>query len=91
MGYLAPQDYVELTDEMIRDAEPLEWMRRIVPQLSGRLEILATRLTAECAEELGAEKGFPVLTLDRTLWSDGHALSHSRRVYPPGHRVSFVR
>ena len=82
---------VEVTDEMIRDAEPLEWMRRIVPQLSGRLEILATRLTAECAEELGAEKGFPVLTLDRTLWSDGHALSHSRRVYPPGHRVSFVR
>ncbi|HMQ39863.1 MAG TPA: GntR family transcriptional regulator [Paracoccus sp. (in: a-proteobacteria)] len=91
VGYLAPQDYVALTDEMIRDAEPLEWMRRVVPQLSGRLEILATRLTAECAEELGAEKGFPVLTLDRTLWSDGRALSHSRRVYPPGHRASFVR
>lgn len=91
VGYLAPQDYVALTDEMIRDAEPLEWMRQVVPQLSGRLEILATRLTAECAEELGAEKGFPVLTLDRTLWCDGRALSHSRRVYPPGHRVSFVR
>lgn len=57
----------------------------------GRLEILATRLTGECAAELGAEKGLPVLTLDRTLWCDGRALSHSRRVYPPGHRVSFAR
>ena len=35
--------------------------------------------------------GLPVLTLDRTLWCDGRALSHSRRVYPPGHRVSFAR
>lgn len=91
VGYLAAQDYIDLTDEMIRDAEPLEWMRQVVPQLSGRLEMLATRLTAECADELGAEKGFPVLTLDRTLWSDGRALSHSRRVYAPGHRVSFAR
>ena len=38
-----------------------------------------------------AVKGLPVLTLDRTLWCDGRALSHSRRVYPPGHRVSFAR
>ena len=91
VGYLAKHVSVDLTDDMIREAEPLEWMRQYVPQLSGRLEMLATRLTAECAEELGTEKGFPVLTLDRTLWSDGRALSHSRRVYPPGHRVSFAR
>ncbi|MDO5606802.1 MAG: GntR family transcriptional regulator, partial [Paracoccus sp. (in: a-proteobacteria)] len=91
VGYLAPQDYISVTDAMLEEAEPLEWMRRSVPHLSGRLEMLATRLSAECAEALGAEKGFPVLTLDRTLWSDGRALSHSRRVYAPGHRVSFAR
>lgn len=90
VGYLAAADG-DVTDDMIRNAEPLEWMRRSLPQLSGRLEILATRLNAECADELGAEKGFPVLTLDGTLWSDGRALSHSRRVYPPGHRASFAR
>ena len=81
----------QLTDEMLQSAEPLEWMRQSVAQISGRLEILATRLTGECAIELGVEKGLPVLTLDRTLWCDGRALSHSRRVYPPGHRVSFAR
>ena len=80
-----------LTDKMLREAEPLEWMRRNIEQISGRVEILATRLTGECAVELGAEKGLPVLTLDRTLWCDGSPLSHSRRVYPPGHRVSFAR
>ena len=91
VGYLAAQNHVGITDDMIRDAEPLEWMRQFVPQISGRVEILATRLSAECAGELGVEKGYPVLTLDRTLWSDGRALSHSRRVYPPSHRISFMR
>ena len=91
VGYLAQRGAAQLTEEMLQAAEPLEWMRQSVDQISGRLEILATRLTGECAVELGAEKGLPVLTLDRTLWCDGRALSHSRRVYPPGHRVSFAR
>ncbi|MFV0409287.1 MAG: GntR family transcriptional regulator [Paracoccus sp. (in: a-proteobacteria)] len=91
IGYLATKGAANLTTEMIRQAEPLEWMRENIDQLSGRMEVLATRLTPECASELGAEKGLPVLTLDRTLWCDGSALSHSRRVYPPGHRVNFAR
>lgn len=90
-GYLAEQDFMQLTEEMLNDAEPLEWMRKNVPRLSGRMEIHATRLNTECADDLGGERGFPVLTLDRTLWSDGRALSHSRRVYSPGHKVSLAR
>ncbi len=91
VGYLARQAAIGLTEDLPNEAEPIEWMRRNAKQLSGRLEILATRLTRECADELRAEKGLPVLTLDRTLWCDGSPLSHSRRVYPPGHRVCFAR
>ncbi|MFD1794688.1 GntR family transcriptional regulator [Paracoccus aurantiacus] len=91
VGYLARQGAAGLTEDMLGEAEPLEWMRQRVEHLSGRIEIHATRLTGECAADLGAEKGLPVLTLDRTLWCDGSPLSHSRRVYPPGHRVSFAR
>ncbi|MDO5604335.1 MAG: GntR family transcriptional regulator [Paracoccus sp. (in: a-proteobacteria)] len=76
--------------EALSHAEPLEWMRDHVERLAGRIEILATRLTGECAALLAGEKGLPVLTIDRTLWCDGRALSHSRRVYVPGHRASLV-
>lgn len=91
VGYLATQNMTGLSDDVIQQAEPLEWMRENVSLLSGRMEILATRLTLECAADLDAEKGLPVLTLDRTLWCGGRSLSHSRRVYLPGHRVSFAR
>ncbi|WBU63285.1 GntR family transcriptional regulator [Paracoccus aerodenitrificans] len=91
VGYLSAQGTKGLTEDLIRRAEPLEWMRKNVSQLSGRMEVLATRLNTECAGDLGVERGLPVLTLDRTLWCGARALSHSRRVYPPGHKVSFAR
>lgn len=91
VGYLVEDGADGLDMALLTGCEPVEWMREQLGPLSGKLEILATRLTDECAEDLGAQKGLPVLTLDRSLWRDGRALSHSRRVYPPGHRVGFVR
>ncbi|SDE43917.1 GntR family transcriptional regulator, histidine utilization repressor [Paracoccus isoporae] len=91
VGYLVADGADGLDLALESGCEPVEWMREHLGSLSGKLEILATRLTDECAEDLCAQKGLPVLTLDRSLWSDGRALSYSRRVYPPGHRVGFMR
>ena len=91
VGYLARQGAGWLDGEMLERAEPVEWLRERLDRLSGRVAIHATRLTTECAETLGVENGLPVLTLDRTLWCDGLALSHSRRVYPPGHKVGLAK
>ncbi|WBU53444.1 GntR family transcriptional regulator [Paracoccus sp. SCSIO 75233] len=91
LGYLLVKGADSIPEEALDEGEPLEWMRENVAQLTGKMEFSATRLTEECADILGGDKGFPVLTLDRTLWSAGVPLSHTRRVYPPSHRVAFVR
>ncbi|WP_313137238.1 GntR family transcriptional regulator [Paracoccus jeotgali] len=89
-GYLPQLPGLRLTDEMLSQAEPLEWMIRRLTHVSTRIEVLAARLNSESAEALSAERDQPVLAVERTVWTAGRALSYSRRVYPPGHRFALA-
>ena len=73
------------------DAEPLERLRLSSTPLTGRGELSASSLDEASAQLMGETAGTAVLTFERSLWTEGYALLHSRRVYTSSHRTCFTR
>ncbi|MDO5611814.1 MAG: GntR family transcriptional regulator [Paracoccus sp. (in: a-proteobacteria)] len=68
-------------------ASPHEWLARNVALTHGRFSILAEAAGTETASSLQVPSGTPLLTIERTNWSNTMPVSYSRQSYPPGHRL----
>ena len=64
-----------------------EWLASQVALTHGRFSILADSASGDCARHLGIDEGTPVLTIERTNWSDTTPVSFARQFYPPQHRL----
>ena len=76
-----------VTPEDFAMAPPHEWLARHVALTHGRFTILAEGASGDCARNLHVSAGTPVLTIERTNWSDTVPVSFARQFYPPGHRL----
>lgn len=70
-----------------RTASPHEWLARNVALTHGRFSILAEAAGVEAARSLQVQPSTPLLTIERTNWSNTVPVSYSRQSYPPGHRL----
>lgn len=76
-----------ITRDDVEDTPAHEWLASNMPLTHGRFVILADGASGDCAINLQIPVGTPVLTIERTNWSDTTAVSFSRQFYPPQHRL----
>lgn len=76
-----------LTRQDVERRSAHEWLASQVPLTHGRFSILADAARGDCARHLGIDEGVPVLTIERTNWSDSTPVSFARQFYPPQHRL----
>lgn len=77
----------QISREDLDETPPHEWLASNMPLTHGRFAILADAASGDCAVNLRITEGTPVLTIERTNWSDTAAVSFSRQFYPPHHRL----
>lgn len=77
----------DITRADVEEMPPHEWLASNMPLTHGRFAILADGASGDCAVNLQVAEGTPVLTIERTNWSDTAAVSFSRQFYPPHHRL----
>ncbi|MCF3973397.1 GntR family transcriptional regulator [Paracoccus salsus] len=85
--WLNPHALPVIPAEDARTQPAHEWLARNVPLTHGRFSILAEGASGDCAHNLNVQAGTPVLTIERTNWSDATPISFSRQFYPPQHRL----
>ena len=85
--WLNPRALPRLSEEEVETQPAHEWLARNVPLTQGRFAILAEGATGDCARNLQVNSGTPVLTIERTNWSDATPVSFARQFYPPQHRL----
>ncbi|MBU3028523.1 GntR family transcriptional regulator [Paracoccus marinaquae] len=85
--WLNPRSLPPLSREAVEAQPAHEWLARNVPLTHGRFSILAEGATGDCARNLQVPNGTPVLTIERTNWSDATPVSFARQFYPPRHRL----
>ncbi|MFV0302140.1 MAG: GntR family transcriptional regulator [Paracoccus sp. (in: a-proteobacteria)] len=66
-----------------------EWLEHAVRPNHGRIAILALAVEQGSAESMNVRPGTPVLTVERTDWSDTVPVAFSRQSFPPGHRLVY--
>ncbi len=71
----------------LAEGSPQEWLERKVAMTHEQIGILAEGIGPICAGSMGLQLGTPVLTIERTGWTDKTPVAHSRQVYNPGHRL----
>lgn len=76
-----------ITAETLAKIPAHEWLARNTPLTHGRFSILAEGASGDCAGNLRVPDGTPVLTIERTNWSDTTPVSFARQFYPPDHRL----
>lgn len=76
-----------ITRADVEETPAHEWLASNMPLTHGRFAILADGASGDCANNLHITEGTPVLTIERTNWSDTAAVSFSRQFYPPQHRL----
>lgn len=84
LAALPDLDGVDLTDG---SAE--EWLEHVVRPNHGRIAILALAVEEGSAETMNVRVGTPLLTVERTDWSDSTPVAFSRQSFPPGHRLVY--
>lgn len=66
-----------------------EWLEHAVHPNHGRIAIMALPVEPGSAEVMNLRSGTPVLTIERTDWSDTTPVAFSRQSFPPGHRLVY--
>lgn len=78
-----------LTEEVLHDVSPCEWMLGHIPINRANMSMGATDAgTGFVAEALGVSPADPVLLVERLDWLDNMPISLTRRYFPRGHRFS---
>ncbi len=77
----------QISRDDVTETPAHEWLASNMPLTHGRFAILADGATGDCAVNLRIPEGTPVLTIERTNWSNTAAVSFSRQFYPPQHRL----
>ncbi|MTE00459.1 UTRA domain-containing protein [Paracoccus sp. YIM 132242] len=85
--WLNPRILPPLTRQDVENRSAHEWLASQVALTHGRFSILADAATGDCARHLKIAEGTPVLTIERTNWSDTTPVSFARQFYPPQHRL----
>ncbi|MCZ0960517.1 GntR family transcriptional regulator [Paracoccus benzoatiresistens] len=85
--WLNPRILPPLTRQDVEHQSAHEWLASQVALTHGRFSILADAASGDCARHLGIDEGTPVLTIERTNWSDTTPVSFARQSYPPQHRL----
>lgn len=86
--WLNPRDLPPLTRDDLEKQSAHEWLASQVALTHGRFTIMADAARGECSRHLGIAEGTPVLTIERTNWSDTTPVSFARQFYPPQHRLT---
>ncbi|WP_198590235.1 GntR family transcriptional regulator [Paracoccus zhejiangensis] len=68
-----------------------EWLEHAIHPNHGRIAIMALPIEEGSAETMNLRPGTPVLTIERTDWSDSTPVAFSRQSFPPGHRLVYDR
>lgn len=85
--WLNPRILPPLSREDVEHQSAHEWLAGQVALTHGRFSILADGASGDCARHLMIGEGTPVLTIERTNWSDTTPVSFARQFYPPAHRL----
>ena len=78
-----------LTQEVLNQISPCEWMLGHIPINRANMSLGATDAGKSfVAEALGVAPSDPVLLVERLDWLDNMPISLTRRYFPRGHRFS---
>ncbi|MFD1882583.1 GntR family transcriptional regulator [Paracoccus pacificus] len=77
-----------MTAEALESVTAYEWLSRNTTVTRANIELSASAATESEAVPMGLPTGAPMLTINRTLWSQEVAISHARQIFAPGYSIT---
>lgn len=76
---------------VLNEVSAYEWLTENVALNHGNLAVSATSVKTDfVSNALSAQRGAPVLVIERTNWADAAAIAVSRQYFPEGHTLSAL-